>query len=321
MSPPDPQAIVLACAADDRYVQPLAVMLQSVVANLAPRRPLDVYVVDGGIGAAHRHMLATFWDPGRVAMHFLAPPPDALPGVPLWGRMPVATYYKLLVPALLPAAVPKAIWLDCDLVVTTDLSRLWDADLAGRHALAVQDQSVPMVSSPDGVAVHRELGLAPDAKYFNAGVMVVNLELWRRDDVAARALEYLRRHRDTVVFLDQEALNAVLSGRWGELDPRWNRIANPRGAPTRAPEPWIYHFTGSLKPWVYPGPLRSHSLYFHYLDQTVWTGWRPSRSLTRLALGTYQSSGLRRMILPVEEGIMRILRGFTRRNAWSPRSR
>lgn len=321
MSPQDREPIVIACAADDRYVQPLGVMLQSALANLRPHRSLDVYVLDGGIAASHRRDLSRSWDPARAAVRFLAPQPGTLSGLPLWGRMPEATYYKLLAPALLPSEVPKAIWLDSDLVVTGDLARLWETDLAGRHALAVQDHGVPLVSSPNGVSAHRQLGLAPDAKYFNAGVMVLNLELWRRDDVAGLAMDYLRRHRDRVVFLDQEALNVVLSGKWGELDRRWNCIANPRGAGARAIDPWIHHFTGNLKPWAYPGSEPSHVLYFTYLDQTAWAGWRPGRSLTRIMLGSYQSSALRRMLYPAEEGLMRLLRTFTRRDACNPRSR
>ena len=56
------------------------------------------------------------------------------------------------------------------------------------------------------------------------------------------------------MFWDQEALNAVLAGKWGALDPRWNRIANPRGAlPGEGQDgAWIYHFAGNVKPWAYP---------------------------------------------------------------------
>jgi lipopolysaccharide biosynthesis glycosyltransferase len=314
MSPPDSREIVLACAADDGYVQPLAVMLQSVLANLDASRSLAVHIVDGGIERGHRRDLTRSWDPARVVLHFPTPRPQCLAGVPLWGRMPIATYYKLLVPELLPD-VSKAIWLDCDLVVTGDLARLWDSDLGDRHALAVNDPGVPFVSSRNGVAAWRELGLRHDTKYFNAGVMVLDLDLWRRDEVPVRALEYLRRYRDTVVFWDQEALNAVLAGRWAELDPRWNHIANLRGSQPGAPEAWIHHFTGTLKPWVYPGAELSHTLYYRYLDQTAWAGWRPQRSVARMVIGSYQSSALRRMLLPAEERLMRLMRTLTRKNA------
>jgi lipopolysaccharide biosynthesis glycosyltransferase len=311
MTPADPHTILLACAADDRYVQPLAVMLQSVIANLSPDRRVCVYAIDGGIAEEHRRALGTAWDPARAEVLFMSCRQDSLAGLPLWGRMPVVTYYKLLVPELLPADARKVIWLDCDLVVTGDLARLWDAELDGHALLAVHDPGVPTLASRDGVGPRRELGLADDAKYFNAGVMLINLELWRRERVAERALEYLHRFHDRVVFHDQEALNAVLAGRWGELDPRWNRMTNP-ALPAPHEEPFVYHFTGHLKPWMYPGPHRSHALYYQYLDRTMWAGWRPAPRLFRRVLGRYQASALRRVLLPVEERVMRLLRPFTR---------
>ncbi len=213
MSLPDGEPIVIACAADDRYVQPLAVMLQSVLTNMSSDRTITAYIIDGGIEPGHKQALAKSWHRPRASINWLPARASSFSGLPLWGRMPVATYYKLLVPELLPAALHRVIWLDCDLVVNGDLAQLWDRDLAGRHALAVQDPAVPFVSSRNGVAHHQQLGLPSDAKYFNAGVMVVNLDLWRRDDIPRHVLEYLRRHGDAVVFLDQEGLNAVLAGK------------------------------------------------------------------------------------------------------------
>jgi lipopolysaccharide biosynthesis glycosyltransferase len=304
--------VVIACGADDRYVQPLAVMLRSALANLSPDREAVVYVVDGGIEAEHKARLRNGW-PERASLHFLPVRESSLAGLPLWGRMPVATYYKLLVPVLLPASLPKAIWLDSDLVVVGDLARLWDEDVLRCHALAVQDRAIPLVSSHNGVRDFRSLGIPSDARYFNAGVMVMNLERWRRDDVAHQVMEYLLQHRDRVVYWDQEGLNAVLAGQWEALDPRWNRIANPRGATNGNGDAWIIHYTGQLKPWLYPSGGRSHALYYRYLDQTAWAGWRPRWTLTGALLGRYHSSGLRNLIYPAEEWWTDLRRTFTRR--------
>ena len=88
---------------------------------------------------------------------------------------------KLLLAERLPADLQRVIWLDCDLVVLADAGRLWDENLNGHHALATKDAVVPLVSSPSGVAGWKELGIPADASYFNAGVMSIDLTLWRRD--------------------------------------------------------------------------------------------------------------------------------------------
>ena len=110
--------------------------------------------------------------------------------------MPITTYDKLVIARLLPPAVRKAIWLDGDVLVLGDLAELWDADMSDHHALAVQDAIVPLVSSRFGVAGYRELGIPPEAKYFNAGVMVINTTRWREEDIAGRAIVYLKRYRE-----------------------------------------------------------------------------------------------------------------------------
>jgi lipopolysaccharide biosynthesis glycosyltransferase len=316
--------VALACAADARYVMPLAVMVRSVIANLRAGATLSVYVADGGVPTPEKERLSEFFRADNVSLEWLDPPAAATDDLPTWGRMPSTTYYRLLIADLLPADLGKLIWLDCDLVVTADLGRLWEADLAGSHLLAVQDVLVPYVSSRHGIRRWRQLGLPHDAKYFNAGVMVIDLERWRADAVGAQASRYLLANRDHVVFWDQEGLNAVLCGRWRELDPRWNHNASVDGhvfsaraqrRPARrtiAEDAWIVHFSGGVKPWLVPNPRAGpRALYFRHLDETPWAGWRPRRSLRSILLRTYESSGLRSVLYRAEAWWMLLVRNRT----------
>jgi lipopolysaccharide biosynthesis glycosyltransferase len=239
-------------------------------------------------------------------------------------------YQRLTVSDALPDAVSKAIWLDCDLVVQHDLGALWDTDVGDRYVLAAQDMNVPYVSSFLGVRHHAELGIDASAKYFNAGVMVVNLALWREHDVVERAVEYLHRYGDDVVFLEQEALNVVLAGKWRELDLRWNQNASVSGRPffkarhldertyhRVVRDPWIVHFNGNIKPWTIPESASS-ALYFRYLDRTPWAGWRPTKTVASALLGAYDSSRLRNVVYPAEKRGLDVLRRFTRRRLRQP---
>ena len=319
------EPIVVACAADRRYVMPLSVMLTSLVAHLDARRTLSVYVIDGGIPLADRTRIGDSlrrpnlqieWIPGRSSLR---------PELPTWGRLQPRVYERLAIPYYLPDPVRKAIWLDCDLVVENDLARLWDLDMGDRYALAVQDMIVPYVSSPLGVARHRELGIPGSSKYFNAGVMAVNLALWRQGDVTGRVMAYLKRYWDDVVFLEQEGLNAVLADKWGELDPRWNQNAGVSGRSFyRArhldeatyervvSDPWIVHYAGNLKPWSVYSDRPSRALYLRYLDSTPWAAWRPRRRVAGLLLRIYESSRVRNVLYPLEKRGLEILRRISR---------
>ena len=154
-------------------------------------------------------------------------------------------------------------------------------------------------------------------------MLVVDVARWRNDDVAGRAMDYLKTYRDRVFFWDQEALNAVLAGKWGELDSRWNwhpTIDHLVGDhPVReGDDRWskkirIVHFSGNLKPWTYSGSSPHHKLYFQYLDQTAWSGWRPTRSWKGMLLEAYELSPLRRLLYPAEQWSTTLLRTFTRK--------
>lgn len=307
-----PARVVVACASDAKYVRPLAAMLRSLVDNIGTGRALDVYVLHSGIGERERGAVAHGW-PARCAAHWLTTDENAFGGLPLWGRMPVATYFKLALPEMLPQSVARAIWLDCDLLVQGDIGQLWDRDLGSRPLGAVQDAVVPLVSSRFGIARYGALGIDATEKYFNAGVMVIDVNAWRRDNVQARAIDYLRRYHRSVVFWDQEGLNAALAGQWASLDSTWNHNASVPRRKGGSGRPAIIHFAGGLKPWRFRTSDPERGLYYEYLDRTPFSGWRPSRSLAGALVAGYEAAGLRRIFYSVENVGMRVIRRMSRR--------
>ncbi len=89
-----------------------------------------------------------------------------------------------------------------------------------------------------------------DARYFNSGVLLVNIPGWIEQDVTRRAVDFLQTYGDQLSYPDQDALNAVLAGKWGELPRHWNKQVMRIGRPEAAPfgKPGIVHYT-TRKPW------------------------------------------------------------------------
>ena len=81
----------------------------------------------------------------------------------------------------------------------------------------------PYLGSAQPVPNYRELGLVPEAAYFNAGVLLIDVAAWRDAELSRRSLACLAQYRQHVYWWDQYALNVVLAGRWGPLDERWNQ--------------------------------------------------------------------------------------------------
>lgn len=299
---PDP---VLACAADDGFALPLTVTIASALSQLPSARRLTLYLLDGGISAENRRRIEASWDMERMTLHWLAPRAVDLQGLPVSGHVNLLTYFRLLLPTALPDTVRRVLYLDSDLLVRRDLSELWDQPLEDLACLAVPEVACPYLDAAKSLANYRRcaqylaalrpvpnyaaLGMASTAKYFNGGVLLIDLERWRREQATSQLLQCLHDHRRHVKYWDQYALNVVMAGRWGELDVRWNQGAHVyrypswRESPFEQAEyerlladPYIVHFSSPSKPWQDGNRHPFREEYFRVVDQTAWVGWRPT---------------------------------------------
>ncbi len=264
--------------ADNHYVQHLAVAFASALANLSKAARARLYVVGDGLSEGNRAKLSRTVGKFGAAVRFLDVDGSLCGDVYTSRHITRAVYYKLLIPeAMKDVPIDKAIYLDCDTVVTGDLSRLWEQSLGDHPLAAVQD--------PGGSRRCKELGIPREENYFNAGVLVLNLPIWREERLSSRVLEYVLKHPERLKFHDQDGLNAVLHQDWLKLDPEWNFQTNmlPRKRPAELPLPRVIHFTGSSKPWEYDNDHPFKDKYYEYLAMTEWTGFSPAASARRLA--------------------------------------
>jgi lipopolysaccharide biosynthesis glycosyltransferase len=297
---------IVVLAADDYFAMPLATTVRSALDNLAADARLRIFVLDGGIKERTKHRLLRSWPEGRYDVDWIRVDASVLAGSPVSGHVNLVSYYRILIPRLLPTDVRRVIYLDSDLLICADLAQLWAHDATGRLCLAVQDCSAPYIDSSQALANHqrcspyvgciqpipnfRELGLDPRAEYFNAGVLLIDLAAWRDADLSAQLLGCLAQNKKHVRWWDQYAMNVVLAGRWGPLDPRWNQGSHIFRYPTwqQSPydqlsyerqrnDPFIVHFTTRHKPWRAScrHPLRQK--FFDCMERTDWAGWRLPR--------------------------------------------
>lgn len=281
-------SIVVVCAADDNYAMPVAVMLRSVLANLSRDRRLIAFIIDGDITQVNKRRVEASLHSEQCEVRWIPKPealinPQAVQDANLSGgaaHLSIASWYRLVIPDLLPSQFKRAIYLDCDVIVKADLQTLWKIDLKDNYLLAVPRLARigSYVSSPGALMNWQELGFAPDAKYFNAGVLVFNLEQWQADNLCAKALDYLAHNRQYTRWADQCVLNAIVAGRWGELDPRWNCMEARGLANAEVDEAFILHYTSAAKPWFTPEDYAAKTVFLQYLDMTDWAGYRHSIS-------------------------------------------
>ena len=260
---------------------PLAAMLASLTARADPGRPLVIHALGYDLPTAIWNNLTSSLDDRRVQWHRIDVDVSELLARGFRTRphdhVSIVTYFRLLLPELLPPTVEKVLYLDSDLIVREDISALWDTDIAAvDFAAAPERDAAAQASSRRGIRFYRDLGLKPQQAIFNVGVLLINLRRWRQSQLALRAFVYLRCLGHELRWYEQDALNVVANGSYLELDPRWNVPPREAGRGSHASAA-IVHYLTAHKPWHWDYSWPQRELFFEALDRTAWAGWRPLR--------------------------------------------
>ena len=191
----------------------------------------------------------------------------------------ISIFYRLFAAEWLPQNIDKILYLDCDLIVTGDLTSLWKEKI---------NEDTPLCAIHDFVRLNDYHRLRINLKnhiYFNSGVLLINLSYWRKNLIAQQSLNYIRLHPERLLLPDQDILNALTVGKVKYLHPKYNtmtymfcsddflewcswynEIPKIKEA-TR--NPIIIHFAG-IKPWHKGEYLPYREKWMEYLNMTEW---------------------------------------------------
>lgn len=269
--------IELACAARRDYLPHAATMIASALANGGG--PLRVHLLVGDdVEREATSALAEMVDEAGGELRVLEVDAGPFAGLKTTTVFPTAHWYRVLLPELL--SVPRVLYLDCDTLVLDSLEPLWQTALGDSPLAAVTN----LFPDRDGERkLLGALGVEPGG-YFNSGVMLLDLEILRREGVPRQVLEFARASADRLFLPEQDAMNALLWRRRLPLAPRWNAMIGlsrlPWATEVFAPEeldaargePAIRHFEGSgpNKPWHSAAPTDARRLYLDFRARTPW---------------------------------------------------
>ncbi|MPY95248.1 MAG: hypothetical protein GEV08_19975 [Acidimicrobiia bacterium] len=306
--------ITMALAADSGFAKQLGAALASI--SSTQDEDQRVFVLNHGFDPALRRDVE--WGAPSAEVTWVDVDTRVLADIQVPPYLGAASIFRLLLPSLLPAHVDRFIYLDADVLVRAPLGALWSTDLAGASTGAVRDAVIPWAGSP-GALPWRALGLEPTCPYFNVGVLLVDLDRWRADGTADKALGLVRR-RD-LNHADQCAINIALGGALLQLDATWNVQAGHYLADESAAwlvesadaldralaDPVVVHFNTSPlgRPWASNCSHPYRDEWFEALDRTAWAGWRPNRR--RELLGQLTEGGLPRRLTRRVEVAGRVL--------------
>jgi lipopolysaccharide biosynthesis glycosyltransferase len=266
--------LTLVFVADEQFALPLAVSLASCLQHVRNVTDIDVYLFDGGLTSISRRFIdrvaKNVESAGRmINVHWVTMQQEWLPDLSRYvfrnTNFNETVFYRYAIPKVVRADCQRAIYLDSDVVVREDIAHLLDLIPTHGSVAAVRDFSIPTYAKRfSGESVGEWLAYEPGQPYFNSGVLGINVEYWRQNQVHERACAMLSDHPDTCRWPGQDPLNFSLRGTWQEVDLAWNlqtggpdRIRRLGGSEIEfLGEPYeqirqrakIIHFTG-IKPW------------------------------------------------------------------------
>lgn len=191
-----------------------------------------------------------------------------------------ATYYRLFISDVLPKTVSKIIYLDGDVINTQSLDELWHIDISKYALGAVTDMA-------EARHDYERLGYDRSMGYFNAGVLLINLDYWREHNLKDKFIDLIVKHPEKIKLHDQDVLNIVLHDKKLILPMKynvqngflWKKEYNQFGEryddyeidlKEAIANPTIIHFTDNKKPWHTEDCNPLGYEWFKYYKQTEW---------------------------------------------------
>ncbi len=275
-------------ASDDRFAEILGVSLVSLYDNNQDMKDIQVYVLDSDISDDNKQKLYCVCEQYKRSQIVFIPAGninERLSMRVMTDRGSLSQYARLFVSSKLPKELQRVLYLDCDIIINQSIKELWNLDLHGKTIGALMDAFSKYY--------RMNIGLEPDDIMFNSGVMLIDLDKWKNENVEARLLKFITRKQGKIQQGDQGALNAVLSHDTYCFDPRFNSVTifydftykemlvyrkpskfYSEGKVKIAVEnPVMIHFTTSIfskRPWMRGCQHRYATKWMDYKEKSPW---------------------------------------------------
>ena len=182
-----------------------------------------------------------------------------------------ATYYRIFIENYLDKKTETVVYVDADTICIDDPINIFESLLQGlvnspftisaRTEINKSEiENYTSLYENDPMLPFKRLGL--DSLYFNAGVMLIDLSKWRKENLTEKLIHKLNVLKDEIVSWDQDVMNSQINGAYIPLPDSLNcyqtEISKENEEST-----FIVHYLGSNKPWFTSGIFNESSKYYH----------------------------------------------------------
>ncbi len=270
---------------DKNYIMPSAVMMKSVSVNNTREDITFHILIDESVNEEQKKQLKHVLSNQQHLIAFHLIEGDIFAGFPQLGKVKKyitqATYYRLIIADLLPQDIHRVIYLDGDIIVRKSLKELWNTNLDGVAVGTVTDMA-------EDKHDYKRLGYDKKYGYFNAGVLLINLDYWRENNMKSVFFNLIANEPQRIVLHDQDVLNITLYNKKKDLPFIYNTQSGflhhqkytelgeryhdywplLKQAIT---DPVIIHYADKIKPWHIED---SHPYGYEFIKIYKQTEWR-----------------------------------------------
>lgn len=249
--------VCLSC--DDNYSKYAGVVIASILKNASKKDNLLFYVLDGGISDKRKQEILSLKLIKNCEIKFIDIDISLFEDykqIKTHSYLTLPAYYRLKSASLLPN-INKVIYFDCDVIVNTSLAGLFNTDVTNFAIAAVRDINNRM--------------LKKNPNYINSGVLLLNLDYWRKENVEEKLLNFTKENIDNIKLGDQEILNRCFVNKIKVVEDEWNvQSSNFTNRSSYTNKPKTIHFVAKNKPWSKKSFSYHKNEYFKYLQLTPW---------------------------------------------------
>ncbi|MDD4353625.1 MAG: glycosyltransferase family 8 protein [Candidatus Nanoarchaeia archaeon] len=253
-------------SSNDNFIVFLTVMLKSLFMHHKTKEKIRVFIMDSGISKKNKGLMAESLKEYNADFIFINIAPNLIYDLKQFN----VAYYRLIMDKIIPINIKKIIYLDCDLLISKDISKLWKINIGKNIIGAVNDFFIKKIK--DGIINFKDFNLDPKKEYFNTGLMLINMNSWRKNKIGDKCIQITLENKVFLKCWDQYSLNIVLYNKWKKINSLWNYNAN-----FFTKKPYIIHYCspkGKPLDIDYSGYFKSE--FFSYLNKTEFKNLKPS---------------------------------------------
>lgn len=236
---------------DDNYASHCAICVASILEN-NKESDCCVYIITDGLNETNSLRFQRLSEAYNKPIKVVKADLSGFEQLQVTNHLGRSMYFRFLLPDIVDD--DKVLYLDCDIIVRHSLDELFKTNLKGMACGVVEDQN------GDDLRLHNPIMMF--SRYFNSGVLLMNLDYWREHHVAQQLTDWIANRKEPLMCPDQDALNVVLENKVVFLDykynfqqglyrdkPVWLRADKWQHVAEDRKDPVIVHYTAGEKPW------------------------------------------------------------------------